>query len=301
VCQDGVQTVRASYQGAHHAARVASRAELPGAARCTESYPLAGFAPCDGRRHPLVVYVPGTIQPHDHGFILEVLHRLARAGFAAVSFDYANLRPGQGCPRYRARSFCMFDAASPESAISRACALPQVDCARGVAVLGHSQGGLIALQAADHDPRVRWVHGMGVTGNPPPGAPDLECVKDAERRLPADRMLIACGDCDVFFDGTPLNDCRARSPGVTRGLIALTGLRCGSLQACIRPGPAGGARHGWIKVPSSRLRDREADHCYMFHQGCFGPPDPDWLENPRLPWALPAVLEDLRRALGPPP
>jgi len=300
VCQDGVQYLETSYLGAHHATRAASRARALESA-CGERFPLSGFAPCGQGRHPVVLYVPGTIQPHDHAFIFEVLSRLARAGFVALSVDYANGRPGQGCARYLPRARCMFDAGLAESAASRACALPQADCAGGLAVLGHSQGGLIALLAADFAPRVAWVHAMGVSANPPPGTADLDCVLPYTRRLPPERLLAVCGDCDVFFDGTALNACDGRSPGVTRGLQRLTDLRCGSSLGCVWRAAADAARHGWLKVPSARMRDREADHCYMFHQGCFGPPDEAWLTDPGLPWGLPAILEDLGRALPPAP
>ncbi|GEM_PF-3017411 len=298
VCQDGVQYLETDYVGAHHAARAATRVKaLAGA--CTERFPVAGFAPCGAGPHPVVLYVPGTIQPYDHGFISRVLARLARAGYVALSVDYANGRPGQGCERYLPRARCMFDGGSPESAVARACALPQADCSRGLAVLGHSQGGLIALLSADFEPRVRWVNALGVTANPPPDSADLACVEPYIRRLPSERLLAVCGDCDVFFDGTRLNSCDARTQGVTSGLQRLTDLRCGSSSSCLGKAPGSGARWGWIKVPSSRLRDREADHCYMFDQGCFGPPDEAWLDDPSTPWGLQALLDDLRKALPP--
>jgi hypothetical protein len=75
-------------------------------------------------------------------------------------------------------------------------------------------------------------------------------------------------------------------------------MRCKSEQSCMgRKGE--GPRFGWIKIPGSRLRDGVADHCYMFHQGCFGPPDENWMTDPALPWGLEAILDDLKRVFPP--
>lgn len=295
-CRGGIEYLESTYRGAPASARLIP-GEASGDADCGEEFPYGGFAPCEDGRHPVVIYVPGTVQPYDHGFIFQLLERLAQQGFLAVSLAYANRLPGQDCARYRARGRCMFDSERTDSAIAKICALPQADCGRGIAVLGHSQGGLIASLAADYYPEVRWVHALGITGNPPSSVSDLDCVLPKQRKLPSERLLVACGDCDVFFDGTRLNSCSARSPGVTEGLMRISGLQCGSRQACLRRGPAGGARHGWIKIPGKLLRDGEADHCYMFQHGCMGPTDTVWLTDPSLPWALPALLDDLRRAL----
>ncbi|MBN2495363.1 MAG: hypothetical protein JXR96_12280 [Deltaproteobacteria bacterium] len=290
-CRDGLTYLEAEYTGAHRRERI----DAKHGAKCQSTQPLVGFAPCDAGPHPVVIYVPGTVQPHDHAFILQVLERLARRGHAAFSIGYDNFWPGQDCARYRARARCIFDAELETSALSTVCRLPGCDCERGVAVLGHSQGGMLAILAADYAPGVRWVHAMGVTANPPPTVSDLDCVLPGTRKLPAGRLLAACGECDALFDGGRLNSCAGRSPGVSRGLRKLTGIACGSERACV--GRIGrGPRMGWIKVPGSRLRDKEADHCYMFHQGCLGPPDQDWMSDPSLPWGLPALIGDLERA-----
>jgi dienelactone hydrolase len=300
-CQGGVQYVETEYLGARSSTRVASGDELGESGLCAKRFRVAGFAPCGAGRHPVVFYVPGTFQPYDHAFIFRVLDRLARAGYLALSADYSNLWPLQGCDRYLPRAKCLFDAASDQSATARACALPQADCSSGIAVLGHSQGGLIAMLSADFEPRVRWVHALGVTAHQPLIAGDTACVLPSRRRLPADRLLVACGDCDFWFNGTRTNSCRTRSEGVTQGLERLTGLRCESSSSCVwKPFGAGaGARAGWIKVPSSAMSDGEADHCYMFRYGCLGFPDEEWEKDANLPWGLPAILEDLRRALPP--
>lgn len=293
-CREGITYIESSYMGAHGRARLDSEHE----STCENAHSLVGFAPCDSQTHPVVIYVPGTVQPHDHAFILQLLEALAHQGYAAFSLDYANLWPAHGCNRYRARARCMFDPKLESSAWSTLCALPQADCDRGLAVFGHSQGGLIAILAADFAPQVRWVHAMGVTAHPPAVLKDLDCVLPKNRRLPAEQLLVACGDCDIFFDGTRLNSCTARSPGVSQGLENLTGMRCASQQGCIGLNDSG-TRFGWIKIPGSKLRDKEADHCYMFHQGCFGPPDKAWMTDPALPWALPALLDDLKRVFPP--
>jgi dienelactone hydrolase len=292
-CSQGINYIEAEYMGAHRRERLDAKRR----ATCESSQELVGFAPCDERPHPLVIYVPGTVQPHDHAFIMQTLERMAQKGYAAFSIGYDNFWPGQDCARYRARASCMFDPRREKSALSNLCALPQTDCSKGVVVMGHSQGGLIAILSADFAPDVRWVHAMGVTANPPGRIPDLDCVLPGTRKLPPEKLLVACGDCDVFFDGTRLNSCQARSPGVTRGLRELTGMRCQSRQHCIgRKGE--GPRFGWIKIPGSRLRDREADHCYMFHQGCFGAPDEAWMTDPSLPLGLPALMDDIARVLS---
>lgn len=298
-CQGGVQYVETDYWGARSSVRAASREDLGADGLCGKRFTLAGFAPCGAGRHPVVLFVPGTFTPYNHVFIFRVLDRLARAGYVALSADYANYLPFQGCQVYLPRAKCLFDASSDQSASARACALPQADCSSGFAVLGHSQGGVIAALAADFDPRVRWVHAMSITAHPPPTARDLECVLPSQRRLPSDRLLVACGDCDLFFHGTKTNSCRTRSDGVTSGLERLTGLRCGSDSSCLWTLPGAGERAGWIKIPSRSMADGEAGHCYMFRDGCLGLPDEEYLNNPDLPWGLPAILEDLRKALPP--
>jgi hypothetical protein len=234
---------------------------------CTKSFRSAGFAPVDGAKHPLFLYFVGTegtsadeSSKFDAKAPLAVANAMARRGFVALSIEYDNLL----FSFFTSKVGCLYQA--PESALARACALPNVDCALGIATWGHSQGGLIAHAAANYDSRVRavWTTGYsGMDGN----------------KLAKERFRAVNGEADTLNSPPDISN-------KTAGISAADCPGQGPDQ-CLRPDGS-----GWIVVRKSACELSNADHCWFNKAGCSTNTEtlePNWV-NPgsTAPFALEA-------------
>lgn len=239
------------------------RGSLNNAAVCDTAYGLAGFEPVGGKGpHPLFLYFVGTLfvpgtpaNAHDGPAPMAVTEAMARRGFVALSAQYDNGVVAWLSDHGNQLS-CMFEASRPESLLSVACGLPQVDCTLGVATWGHSQGGLVAVLAHDYDDRVRaaWCTGYGGDGEP---------------SLPRDRLRTVNGESD--------------SSGARETMDAVAGFdrdRCApGAVTCLRDNGS-----GWILVRKQDLaapERREAGHCWFDRDSCTTDTlelEPNWVD-----------------------
>lgn len=221
-------------------------------AACSRRYPTIGVEPigAPGERFPLFLYFVGTafVQPdasasHDGQAARAVSAAMARRGFVALSVAYDNGALAW-ISDHEAQLACLFGD-SPDSVRSVACALTQVDCERGIAVWGHSQGAFVGVMAPRFDPRVRAAWATGYGG-------------DARSTLAKTRLRVVNGEADTN-NGTP---------EVLNMITGLTAADCPTGQdRCLR---ADGS--GWIIVRKSELADpgtSSADHCWFDKRACL--------------------------------
>jgi hypothetical protein len=216
-----------------------------GGNECTMTYQTIGFEPADGARHPLFLYFVGTefvsadaSSKFDSQAALAVTEAMARRGFVALSVQYANTLDAILGNKLE----CLFGAGHADSLLAHACALPNVECARGIAAWGHSQGALLAHAAANFESRVKavWTTGYGGIDTP---------------ALPADRLRVVNGEADVMN----------ASVATLNKAAGFKGSECpdDGRDQCLR---ANGS--GWIIVRKSQCRLTSADHCWFDKRSC---------------------------------
>src|SRR5262249_4447150 len=149
---------------------------------------------------------------------------------------------------------CLYDSTKPESLVSVACALPQVDCGLAIATWGHSQGALMAHIASQFDARVRagWTTGYS-GGSYPLSVNRLPAVHGAADSMNSawDTVNKAAG----FATGECPNDGRTE---------------------CLR---ADGS--GFILVEKSDCVTSSADHCWFDRRSCADSAialEPNWAD-----------------------
>jgi hypothetical protein len=246
-----------------------------GSGTCGTAYSIQGKEPSSTSRYPVFVYMVGTSETYNNGSALAAVDEMAGRGYVAATVQYPNSTFG-GCSTLTARSKCIFDAASPSSAIAALCSRPTADCSKGIVVAGFSQGSILAILAKNYDSRVQAAYGLGAGVQY--STYDLRaCVASGKRTLTSDRLRAINGEADGFRGG---------SESSVRGqLQELTGLSCTtSSTSCTRSNNS-----GWYIVKHAEASDGNADHCYMRASGgCSGSQsslDQKWL-NGTYSWSL---------------
>ena len=179
--------------------------------------PMVVRQPAADETYPVFLFLPGTGRAPDNPSALAILERAAGRGFVAASADYASTKglfpAPTPCWNGEGKASCTFpvdDADAPEAALNLLCndltvdgaaAGIKADCGKGVVVAGFSQGGTVALLAADEnaDVRAAWVMGFHdqaiVDGSP------MTCVHHDERVLPQDALRLMVGESDWVMRG----------------------------------------------------------------------------------------------------
>lgn len=242
--------------------RIASPPQYSGTvdnkAPCDRVYDTVGYEPTDDVKHPLFLYFVGTNFGEDPSTNIDgagplwVTDAMAQRGFVALSVGYDN-GSGAWLSDHKNQLACMFESGREESLISKACALPNVDCDLGITTWGHSQGGLVAAVAHNLEPRVRAAWTVGYGGD---GTPDIE----------KGRLRIVNGEGDG-------------SNGTRAGLNKIFGTNCDA-DFCELEG--GG---GWRIVRKGNLVTVDglkpsADHCWFDRRMCSDRRtllDPAWI------------------------
>jgi hypothetical protein len=233
-------------------------------AGCTRMYVTSGFEPAaaPGTRHPLFLYFTGTNFFSDPvafrdlaaPAVRAVTEAMARRGFVALWVEYDNGGIAWASDHVN-QLFCMFGDSSTDSALDVACALPQVDCALGIATWGHSQGGYVAHMAPNFDPRVRaaWLTGYG-------GEPRATLAKD--------RLRVVNAEGDTSNGTVP----------VLNQIAGFTTTECPNdgRKQCLRPDGS-----GWIIVQRADCQVSSADHCWFDRKNCLDSMpalEPNWVD-----------------------
>ncbi len=237
------------------------RGTRDGGAACDTQYGTLGFEPTGGvTGHPLLLYFVGTkflpgdtSSSYDSQAAIAVTSAMARRGFVALSVEYDNT-PAALFSDHESQLACLFGPGSAASVLAVACAMPGVDCARGIATWGHSQGALVADLAARADGRVRAVWTTGYGG-------------DARSTLSKNRLRVVNGEGDTT---------NAQVPTLNR-IAGFTATECpdDGRKECLR---ADGS--GWIVVTKPDCQVTSADHCWFDKKSCADTPEvlePNWV------------------------
>jgi hypothetical protein len=249
---------------------------------CRTTLPLTGLEPSDPG-HPVFVYLVGAGEPYDGAEAPAILHAAAAKGFVAASVAYPQWQLyAKGID---GMSRCVFNPWSPSSAISKLCSRPTANCWKGVVVAGFSQGGVIAMRAANHEWRVRAAYLLSVIEERMgwEGTARWQLATTwptGTRALPNGAIRIVDGVSEVPPDRRDeLND--------------LTGKQCAvTAFSCLASNGS-----GWYVVQNSEVANGKADHCYFMgadgYTSCSpNPPfDRTWLTSATAPWALGPSLD----------
>lgn len=119
-----------------------------------------------GRRHPLAVVIQGH-GPNGRGGYGEIVRRLNAEGIAALEYDKRGVHESTGTYEEDVEKLTA-DAAAAVAAMR---ARPDIDGAR-IALIGHSQGGVVAPAVAAADPRIAAV--VTLAGSVGDGLPYLK-------------------------------------------------------------------------------------------------------------------------------
>ena len=278
--------------------------------QCNHVMHIAGSEPAEAGRYPLAIFLVGTNAQFDGpGIVDHVLPLLASHGFVAASVEYENATlfgAGQNCSLYSDNASCIVrndnDYVSGErhSALSRLCGRAKADCSKGVVVLGHSQGGLTALQTfkvtpatpPTGEPMPRFVAaapmGVGPTGYLL-GVPVIHldsCVDAANLAVDPHALLAVNGENDAYFDGA-----NADPAGGQVALQAVTGRTCAAPTWDCR-GPDG---DGWVLVKKTQTSTGRATHGYMDVPGVGAFEEPNWSSPENAdPWGLASTARWLK-------
>jgi len=253
---------------------------------CKLERSITGEEPDAPGTHPVLVYIHGTgAETGDLATGHAVVAAAAAAGFVAVAPTYVG-GPTVSSPNgIDLQTRCMFDSSLPSTVLSAVCSRPKADCSR-IVVAGHSQGGMIAMRAANWAGGVKAGWAMGVFDTMW-STHFTSRERGGTRALPDGALRVVTGrtDMDLLVADTWGSVNRFTGRSCARGTVD-----------CLR-----GDGSGWYVVPHATPpagpTDGYADHCYMNADGqrCYEimPVDPYWRDG-TAPWTLRSALTWLR-------
>jgi len=155
-----------------------------------------GFAPKQHGKFPLAVFTQGTHMPYGHaaadGFLKEMVNR----SFVAINVQYANMQyPGGNCSVFENK------AKNVAGCIKKFCdTYDKVDCSKGVATYGYSQGGQIANLAGNYNRNITASLAISASILSHAGLTDhqKECLNI---QTPRSKRRIFIGEKDGHFGG----------------------------------------------------------------------------------------------------
>jgi hypothetical protein len=227
--------------------------------------------------YPVFMYAPGTYETYTDPLAMEFVAAMAARGFLAATVQYDNNEAVQTCSTYTPRAQGIYDVNRSTSAAGVLCSSPYANCTKGIVSSGVSQGGFMAVLAANYNPKVKAVFALSMSDYALNVSLSYPCVDKPNTVLPENRLTIVNGAADPFFGGQqPLEN--------------VSGYTCanGSSQ-CWSPDGDGA---GWYIVQNSQNKNGYAGHCYFLDvagndpNSCVGIGDPSWLPPADYNWSL---------------
>jgi len=260
-----------------------------GASTCNTSFTLNGVEPSGAGTFPVFLYMIGTGETSTNASATAAVAGMGSRGFVAATIAYDS-GTFSNCGVIQGKARCIFNPASPTSAVSALCGRAKADCSKGIVVGGFSQGAVMATQAKNFDARVQaaWGTGDGVQYT---ALFNLSsCQANGNHALPSSRLRAIVGQRDQFVGNGALGIGAGTAAAVRTQLASLTGVSCGTAAFdCLQSNGS-----GWYIVQNNQVQDGAADHCYMRASGdCLGNQnnlDAGWA-NGSDPWELSANLD----------
>ncbi|KAK1733276.1 hypothetical protein QTG54_015993 [Skeletonema marinoi] len=210
---------------------------------------------------PLYVYVDGTISGDFDDRDTVFMKEMAARGYVAVTADYDDASMGyiDGCQGFERKSQKIFDDSTVGSVLHQLCQddnnafghrndVP-VDCNKGVAVNGYSQGSHVTALAGNFSPLVTaglyWGNGnrgklcaMKYPACSMCGSMDVPCMNSNQIELPKEKRRYINGDKDSYFGACENWFGRNNRNNVIDQLQAISGMTCPySQNNCFSPNP----------------------------------------------------------------
>lgn len=283
----------------------------------THDLDIKGFHPDPAGRFPVYVYLSGTLDvfasPQDMNFV----ELMARKGFTAATIQYENgafcpvacMDEGQ-CKGWHPQHETILEKAKKiRSALHVLCASDRADCAKGLALHGHSLGAFVAMDLTSLDERVSALVAMGV-GVFSGGKWNNTCLLDKalSSHLPKCKRRYVDGAADTYFTRHH------------QALQSYSGYHCGNAVApvnCIQEDGSGYyivAKSQYAHADKKMERDAgDIVHSHVAGHNFFGSTDPvtkssvllpsfaegsaPWCMKPNLDWlAAAATSRDCLKA-----
>ena len=266
-----VQSTQLNYSGYNNLSLAADK--------CNYTEPIFVYSPADGQKHPVLFYTHATLSDWSGNAEGKFVANLAaQDGFTAAAVTYDSWLT-LSIPGVQGHDNCIYSPSESGNAVSKVCALPQSDCSKGIYVAGFSQGGAIAVLAANYNKAVKAAWVMGVSG---PNIPEGNPPPNGTRVLPNNKLRIVDGYLDVDNQGNGPLDLSALQAETNSTSCTTTQLDC--LQA---------DGSGYYIVPNSAVTSGIAGHCYWMNPQNTCPTtltpnvtgDPNWL-LPSTVWGV---------------
>jgi hypothetical protein len=252
------------------------------AAGMSKSLAFNGYEPSGSGTYPVFVYVTGTKLSPWSGDDQLIVQEMAEKGFVAAAVDYpTRMKYPTSCSQMMDTVGDVFDSADSGSAINAIDARPKADIAKGLVVMGFSQGANIASLAKNFDADVDAVFLIG-NGYVQWGA---TCYDANSTVIGADRTRSVAGIADsaYVFSGGPGGN--ADENRMVQEVT--TGVSCGPTATnCTFPDGS-----GWYLVQASETASGHEDHCFHYDSLCGGlPMDAEFLGGTHF-WSLGPALD----------
>jgi pimeloyl-ACP methyl ester carboxylesterase len=266
-----------------------------------EEYQMKGFHPEGKGKFPVYVYLPGTGDTPGNPQDMEYVKYMAGKEFVAATIEYQNgdmcfslCQDGGEC---KLSFFSMLGlgttittfekARKIKNALDVLCQHENADCSKGLAVMGHSQGGFTTMVLTLLDSRITAILPMGVGPLQMPGEAvdrfrfDTKCVGNAQisKHLPQSKRRYTNGEADNLSRSNQSND--------NKGLEDFSGYLCKTTETPINCMQDDGS--GYYIVSATEYTDEDmkvvfdTSHHKVAGHNFFGSSDPVSEESVFLP------------------
>ena len=114
------------------------------------TYQINGYSPTAKGTYPLFIWTTGTYMNAWESDSWTITKYMASHGLVSASLWYANALYPTNCAEFESKAKSIWDGSNKDSAISVLCARDNVDCSKGILVMGFSQGSQLTSMASNY-------------------------------------------------------------------------------------------------------------------------------------------------------